>query len=598
MAHDPDDWEPDDAPEGGDGEAASDPSGDLGAFIDLEGGPEDLPSVLPAEISGAFERPSDLSDPSIDRPLPMRNRIAQTFREQLTVEAGGQVISNLREVAFPLGALLGLLVLVITFRSILLPFIFAVALVFLMEPIVSRLSRNPTKPRGLPRWVAVILVYLVFITVVSISSILIIPTFVTEIVRFAEEVPEYIADFRNEQLPGLNRDVQSFLRNYLPVKPQLDGDGMEAAQGAIAAARMHGARQATAYGNAMSRVRHASDMQVLWRVDEVGGEALGSFIVSTPDRPMPDLTIEQATETTGWSYSMSERQSALVLTPDAQGGMRVHLNDVAIEVEKVDEGAWVIRRQRGDVVPVRDSGMEIDEIFDLERRLDTLLGELVSMSNERIGALIDFAQKFLVGILAVFVGLILTLMVAAFISIDLPRVMAFLRGLVPATMRGGYDVLLTQLERGLSGVVRGQLLICAVNGFLTWLGLAIFGVKFSVLLAVVAGIMSLIPVFGTILSTIPIVLIALTDGFMKGVIALVWILFIHALEANLLNPKIIGSSAHIHPVIVIFALLAGESAYGLVGALLAVPTASILLTLFNFVRTKAWKQAEVAEPSS
>ena len=80
--------------------------------------------------------------------------------------------------------------------------------------------------------------------------------------------------------------------------------------------------------------------------------------------------------------------------------------------------------------------------------------------------------------------------------------------------------------------------------------------------------------------------------------ALVWILGIHALEANLLNPKIIGSSAHIHPVIVIFALLAGESAYGLVGALLAVPTASILLTLFNFIRTRAWTQAESLEPSA
>lgn len=237
-------------------------------------------------------------------------------------------------------------------------------------------------------------------------------------------------------------------------------------------------------------------------------------------------------------------------------------------------------------------------MFDLERRLDEVIEGLVSTSNERIASLIDFGQKLVVGILAVFVGLVLTLMVAAFMSIDLPRVMAFIRSLVPRRARSGYDILLKQLDRGLSGVVRGQLIICVVNGVFTWIGLAVMGVKFSVLLAVIAGIMSLIPVFGTILSTIPIVLIALTGGFMKGVGALVWILVIHAVEANLLNPKIIGSSAHIHPVIVIFALLAGESAYGLVGALLAVPTASILLTLFNFVRTKAWRQAEIREPSA
>jgi predicted PurR-regulated permease PerM len=105
-------------------------------------------------------------------------------------------------------------------------------------------------------------------------------------------------------------------------------------------------------------------------------------------------------------------------------------------------------------------------------------------------------------------------------------------------------------------------------------------------LAVVAGVLSLIPIFGTILSTIPIVLIGLMDGFLTGVLALGWILGIHFIEANLLNPQIIGTSAHIHPVIVIFALLAGESAFGLVGALLAVPVASILLTLFKFVRDR------------
>jgi predicted PurR-regulated permease PerM len=68
--------------------------------------------------------------------------------------------------------------------------------------------------------------------------------------------------------------------------------------------------------------------------------------------------------------------------------------------------------------------------------------------------------------------------------------------------------------------------------------------------------------------------------------ALGWILLIHFIEANILNPQIIGTSAHIHPVIVIFALLAGESTFGLVGALLAVPVASIILELFKFVRDK------------
>ena len=61
-----------------------------------------------------------------------------------------------------------------------------------------------------------------------------------------------------------------------------------------------------------------------------------------------------------------------------------------------------------------------------------------------------------------------------------------------------------------------------------------------------------------------------------------WIIGIHLLEANLLNPKIIGNAAKIHPVVVIFALVVGEYNGGLVGALFAVPVASIVQTLFLF----------------
>jgi predicted PurR-regulated permease PerM len=133
-------------------------------------------------------------------------------------------------------------------------------------------------------------------------------------------------------------------------------------------------------------------------------------------------------------------------------------------------------------------------------------------------------------------------------------------------------------------VIRGQVAICIVNGVLTGIGLSILQVKFSLLLAVMAGVLSLIPIFGTIISTIPAVLVGLTHGFVTGVLVLGWILVIHFIEANILNPKILGDSAEIHPVIVVFALVAGEHYFGLIGALLAVPTASIVQSGFLFIR--------------
>ncbi|HMC94106.1 MAG TPA: AI-2E family transporter, partial [Polyangia bacterium] len=72
----------------------------------------------------------------------------------------------------------------------------------------------------------------------------------------------------------------------------------------------------------------------------------------------------------------------------------------------------------------------------------------------------------------------------------------------------------------------------------------------------------------------------------QGLFILAWIIGIHLMEANLLNPKIMGDAAKIHPVLVVFALIAGEHSYGLVGALFAVPVASIIQTIFVYYRRR------------
>ncbi len=177
--------------------------------------------------------------------------------------------------------------------------------------------------------------------------------------------------------------------------------------------------------------------------------------------------------------------------------------------------------------------------------------------------------------------------------IDKDKILAFFRNIPPGPYKRTFQKLGVYIDRGLAGVIRGQLMICAVNGVLTWIGLAFLGVRYAGLLGLIAGIFSLVPIFGTIISSIPIVLIAWGAGsFHKGVLALGWILLIHFVEANFLNPKIMGSASKIHPVVVVFALLAGEHAYGIVGALLAVPTVSIIQSSFKFYVLDRQAEAE------
>jgi predicted PurR-regulated permease PerM len=178
--------------------------------------------------------------------------------------------------------------------------------------------------------------------------------------------------------------------------------------------------------------------------------------------------------------------------------------------------------------------------------------------------------------------LFMTFMVAGYLMHTREAVLDFFRSFPPRRYQPGFDLLLQRVDRGLSGVVRGQLLICLVNGILSAVGFALFGLKYWPLLAVMAAVMSIIPIFGSILSSIPAVLIGLSQGFWTAFWVLTWILGIHQLEANFLNPKIIGVAAKIHPILVVFSLLVGEHFFGLWGALLAVPILS--QSVFNHFR--------------
>ena len=107
--------------------------------------------------------------------------------------------------------------------------------------------------------------------------------------------------------------------------------------------------------------------------------------------------------------------------------------------------------------------------------------------------------------------------------------------------------------------------------------------------------MSLIPIFGSILSSVPIVAVALiSSGTFDLEAGSVRARVDHRhppVEANFLNPKIMGDAAKIHPVLVVFALIAGEHSYGLVGALFAVPVASIIQTIFVYYRRRPGRRS-------
>ncbi len=225
--------------------------------------------------------------------------------------------------------------------------------------------------------------------------------------------------------------------------------------------------------------------------------------------------------------------------------------------------------------------------MDLEQLIQDAAGRFSGVARANVARLVEMTRALITGVFKGVFTLFLMLMVAAFISIDADRIRAYFRSLVPPEWAADAAVLIRRIDRSLAGVVRGQVTICMVNGVLTFAGLLLFGVKFAFLLATVATFFALIPIFGTIISSVPIVIMGLAQNWRAGLGMLFWIIGIHALEAYFLNPKIMGTAARIHPVVVVFALIAGERTYGLLGALFGVPVAAVLVACFEFVRRKA-----------
>lgn len=224
---------------------------------------------------------------------------------------------------------------------------------------------------------------------------------------------------------------------------------------------------------------------------------------------------------------------------------------------------------------------------DLAAGIADAIRDASNQLRGRLGDVVALSRALLTGAFKTLFFCILLFMLTAFISMDGPRIVRFAESLVPAAWRGDFRRLLHGIDSGLAGVVRGQLTIMVVNGILTFIGLLVLGIPFAFALSALATILYVVPLFGTIISSIPIVLLALTaGGVTKGLLALGWILVIHALESYVFNPKIMGDASRIHPVLIVLALVIGERTAGIVGALLAVPVASVFVAIFRFLHRK------------
>lgn len=250
--------------------------------------------------------------------------------------------------------------------------------------------------------------------------------------------------------------------------------------------------------------------------------------------------------------------------------------------------------QDGDTYAIRTATKQSESRTDLSASFTDGLDNLSRNTQQHAVTFLKAAQRLIFALVRGVFTFFIVLMLSAYLLATSDRILAFFRSLVRNERHANFDQLLGRINRGLSGVVRGQLIICLINGVLSGILFAVLGIRYWPLLTLLAAIFSIIPIFGAIISSIPAVLISLQDGVGTAVLVLVGIFVIHQLEANALNPKILGDSAKVHPVLIVFAILAGERLFGVGGALLAVPVLSIVQSLFLHFRDLALRHESIA----
>src|SRR5918993_4829213 len=246
-------------------------------------------------------------------------------------------------------------------------------------------------------------------------------------------------------------------------------------------------------------------------------------------------------------------------------------------------GAFV-ERLPGYVARLQELGAE--QLGPLIRRLgleDALpaappsVGNLISQGIAWIAAFLQGLWSGGQALLGIFSLLVVTPVVAFYMLIDWDRMVGTVDSWVPMRHRDTVRGIARDIDTAIAGFVRGQALVCVILGTFYAVGLSLIGLNFGAMIGMLAGVLSFIPYVGSLTGLVLSVGVAVVQFWPEWTwIAATLGIFITGqfIEGNILSPKLVGASVGLHPVWLMFALLAFGTLFGFVGLLLAVPLAA------------------------
>ena len=220
-------------------------------------------------------------------------------------------------------------------------------------------------------------------------------------------------------------------------------------------------------------------------------------------------------------------------------------------------------------------GLQPLSVHDLQAEAAQWAGKALAVAGGVAG---QVAQRG-VAIINLLGLLFITPVVTFYMLRDWEKVLAAIDSALPLDHADTIRKLARESNAAIAGYVRGQALVCLCLGSIYAIGLSLVGLQFGLVIGLIAGAISFIPFVGTFVGAVMAIGMALVQfppEWMGVVKVAAVFLFGQTMEGNVLSPKLVGDRVGLHPVWIMFALLAGGSLFGFVGILIAVPTAAVV----------------------
>lgn len=231
--------------------------------------------------------------------------------------------------------------------------------------------------------------------------------------------------------------------------------------------------------------------------------------------------------------------------------------------------------------------IEEQEIFN-----DTPLAEPILTGVTGIGS---WLLSLPLAIVDSVVNFVVVIFLSLYALLAAPRVQRFAISFVPSGRRARGEQVLENMSNAMGGYVRGVAIGGVLIATITYSALTLMGVNYPLLLAVLAGVLEIIPILGPFISGTVIVLVAFLQSPELALLALVFVLILQQIEGNILTPNIMSRQAKISPMLSLLAIVAGHVVGGLLGVLVAIPlvaTFSVLVVDVIAPMVRRWTGAE------